>query len=403
MKKGYLSEYFTHVATKRLSAVEANPHRSNQHEFNGDRGLKGMFGTDRETYGTTFIYLSDDDPEPITERSTLTWYDARENHPTRTEFRLYFPTTNVSSNANEGDLLVIGRRPDNSILLIIAEAESTIENQILWLFGFSDLTHPGFSVKGELESDQVRLEFASRYILEQIGIEVETTDENYLEQMLEKFEGSFPTTRIFSEYARSTISDIDLTGSADEIIMAWLEREEVLFRTLERHIIGDRLRQGFDDDVDSFVSYSLSVQNRRKSRAGGSLENHLEQIFKIKNISYSRTAITENRNKPDFIFPDIASYHNPAFPEELLSMLGAKSTCKDRWRQILPEANRIKTKHLFTLEPGISENQTNEMISKNVQLVLPSGIHGSYSAAQQDWIINLDQFIEELNNKYHSH
>ncbi len=55
--------------------------------------------------------------------------------------------------------------------------------------------------------------------------------------------------------------------------------EEILFRTFERHIIGDRLQKGFADDVDGFLSYSLSVQNRRKSRAGFSLENHLEVIF----------------------------------------------------------------------------------------------------------------------------
>ncbi|MFN2369176.1 MAG: type II restriction endonuclease [Desulfurivibrionaceae bacterium] len=48
--------------------------------------------------------------------------------------------------------------------------------------------------------------------------------------------------------------------------MAWMEREEILFRTMEKHLIGERLSQGFDGDVDSFISFSLSVQNRRKSR-----------------------------------------------------------------------------------------------------------------------------------------
>jgi hypothetical protein len=31
-------------------------------------------------------------------------------------------------------------------------------------------------------------------------------------------------------------------------------------------------------------------------------------------------------------------------------MLGAKTTCKDRWRQVLTEAIKIPHKHLFTLE-----------------------------------------------------
>ena len=37
MKQGHLSEYFTGVAVKRLSAVEAS---GNQHEFNGVGDLK---------------------------------------------------------------------------------------------------------------------------------------------------------------------------------------------------------------------------------------------------------------------------------------------------------------------------------------------------------------------------
>lgn len=33
MKKGFLSEYFRSVASKRLSTVEIEPNASNQHEF----------------------------------------------------------------------------------------------------------------------------------------------------------------------------------------------------------------------------------------------------------------------------------------------------------------------------------------------------------------------------------
>jgi hypothetical protein len=43
----------------------------------------------------------------------------------------------------------------------------------------------------------------------------------------------------------------------------WMEREEILFRTLEKHLLGDQLRKGFAEDVDGFIAFSLSVQNRR--------------------------------------------------------------------------------------------------------------------------------------------
>jgi hypothetical protein len=74
-------------------------------------------------------------------------------------------------------------------------------------------------------------------------------------------------------------------------------------------------------------------------------------------------------------------------------MLGAKSTCKDRWRQVLSEANRIKTKHLLTLEPGISDNQTSEMQAKSLQLILPKKLHETYKPAQRKKIMELNEFV----------
>lgn len=395
MKRGHLSEYFVGVAIKRLSAVEADVLTSNQHEFNGVESLKRIFGqaAGKQTFPARFVYLSDDDDNPVVADGFLTWYDARERHPTRSEHRLYFPTTTVSQCAAAGDLLVIARKPDGSALVVVAEDGSTIANQICWLFGADDLEHPGFSVRSELETEQDRIQFASRFILEQIGVVVEVVEENYLEIMLKKFDGGFPTTREFSAWARSTLPDIVARDDADIAIMAWMEREENLFRTLERHLISDRLEEGFKGDVDAFISFSLSVQNRRKSRVGLALENHLEMIFKECEIKFQRTAVTENRSKPDFLFPGSDAYHNPDFDPSRLTILGVKSTCKDRWRQVLAEANKIDDKHLLTLEAAISTNQTNEMRDKRLRLVLPRKIHESYTDEQQDWLLDIRDFV----------
>ena len=406
MKKGYLSQYFKGIAVKLLSSVEADVLTSNQHEFNGVKELKNILGepTKKEHYPAKFMYLTDQDDQPITEDGFLTWYDARqkariERNVMRWEYRLYFPTNLVSQLANEGDILVIAKQTDNKLLAIVAEAETTIAQQILWLFGFSDLSHPGFSVRDELESGQDRIEFASRFILENIGISIESNEDTYLDEMLAKFKGGFPTTREFSSYARSTLPDVIAQDGQDGALMAWMEREEILFRTLEKHLLADRLSRGFDGDVDGFISLSLSVQNRRKSRAGLAFENHLEVLFQKCNIKYSRTPVTENKAKPDFIFPGQIEYHDLNFNVLNLTMLGVKSSCKDRWRQVLVEADRINNKHLLTLEASISKNQTNEMMSKNLQLVIPNEIQKTYTANQQEWLINVTEFVDLVRNR----
>lgn len=405
MKRGYLSEYFEGVAVKRLSAVEADETRSHQHEYGATKPMRVFMGeaTEPTRLPTTFIYLNDEDDEPLVEEAFLTYYDSRLNDPTRSaEPRFYFPTTQVSQSTSEGDLLVLAKRQNGEgLLVVIAEAGSSAASQIEWLFGFSDDLFPRFSVRSELETEQDRIGLAATFILESIGIEVIQTEETFLDQMLARFGADFPKTREFSEFSRSTLSDIDPRQDPDGALMAWMEREEILFRTLERHLIGNWLRNSFTGEVDDFMSKSLSMQNRRKSRVGYALENHFEVVLGAMDIQYSRTAVTENKAKPDFLFPGVQAYHNSAFPVGRLTMLGVKSTCKDRWRQVLSEADRIPGKHLMTLETAISPSQTDEMQAKALQLVVPRSLHDSYKEQQQAWLFSVSDFIELVLSRQH--
>ena len=398
METENLSNYFRGVAVKRLSAVEADSDKSNQHEFNGVSGLKNIFGKDKRIFETKLIYLGEKDEDAVTTDGLLTWYDARENHPERTEHRLYFPTTAVSENSKKGDLLLIGEKPDGSVLVVVTKANSNIESQILWLFGLQQVGESFSTFEIEKEKD-IGLGFGPRFILEELGIPIKETNEKFLELMLKEFNGSFPPTKLFSEFARETIPEVTSKENSDSALMAWVNQEEILFRTLERHIVKERLKNGFGDDgwnVDEFISYSLSVHNRRKSRMGHALENHLEFIFKEHSLKYSRGKITEQKRKPDFIFPGIEEYRNPDFPEHELIMLGVKSTCKDRWRQVLSEAKRIPAKHLLTLEPGISEHQTEEMKESSLQLVIPKELQSSFKSSQQNYLWDVSELLDLL-------
>ncbi len=129
------------------------------------------------------------------------------------------------------------------------------------------------------------------------------------------------------------------------------------------------------------------------------LKNHLEAIFRTHGIRYGRGKITENRTRPDFVFPGIEQYHDPSFNSGLLTMLGSKSSCKDRWRQVLDEAQRIKQKHLFTLEPAISTNQTTQMQAGNLQLVIPQQLHPTFTVDQQNWLMSLRDFIVMVSER----
>lgn len=209
---------------------------------------------------------------------------------------------------------------------------------------------------------------------------------------------TFPSTRVFSDLARLTLPGIDARDDPDSALMAWLDHEEAMFRRLERRIVGDRVARGFGSgdavDVDGFIRYSLQVQNRRKSRIGRSFEHQLEAVFRAVQVPFEAQAITEQGNTADFLFPGVAAYADDGFSPTRLTLLAAKSTCKDRWRQVLAEARRIWPKHLVTLEPSISVAQTDQMQAERLQLVLPSGIHASYQPAQRTWLMSLAGFID---------
>ena len=394
MQKGCLCEYFKGVVAKHLSAVEIDALSSNQHEFNGTNALKTLFGSERQSLSAKFVYVNDDGIRTIDE-GMLTWYDAREKHPTRSEFRLYYKASDVFKMAHVGDPFFVALTKKGEAFTIVAQNSSTIASQLAWLFGVD--VGDDFSERSNFGPES-KLEFVTRHVLEEIGIILPELGSVDVDEMLEMFNGRLPATKEFSSYARSKCTTYDVDADPDAVLISWFSKEELLFRAFEQRIIQVKLKSGFQT-VDEFIAYSLSVQNRRKSRAGQSFENHLSALFELHGLKFDRTKVTENKQKPDFIFPGIKEYHDDSFQVELLTMLGAKSTCKDRWRQVLPEAERIPHKHLVTLEPAISVDQTEQMKKANLQLVVPTSIAGTYTIAQQEWLMSVAEFISYVKDK----
>ncbi len=208
----------------------------------------------------------------------------------------------------------------------------------------------------------------------------------------------FPDTVVMADYARNSYlsaygyTEQRISSEADKIILKWTEAEYKLFRGLEEKIYRPVFTQPFEN-CQSLVEFSNSILNRRKSRAGKSLEHHLAEIFKASHLKFEEQVVTENNKKPDFIFPDGVSYHNFTFPANRLTMLGAKTTCKDRWRQVLNEADRIPQKHLFTLQRGVSRNQMLEMKSEKLTLVVPKENINLFLPEFHSDILSLSDFI----------
>lgn len=213
----------------------------------------------------------------------------------------------------------------------------------------------------------------------------------------------FPTSEIMASKAREIFDSVynsrdEIIQNPDKRILSWTAAEYQLFRNLEYLRYAVLLRRNYDS-VEQFIADASMVMNRRKSRAGKSLELHLAAIFDGNNLLYTAQPRTEGNRRPDFIFPGLYSYHSQSWPAENLVFLGSKTTCKDRWRQILNEADRIEVKHLFTLQQGISPQQLDEMAEEKVILVVPEPYIKTYPQDKHNSIWSLKKFIEYTKEK----
>lgn len=396
-----LTEYFVGASAKLLTKVEITPDKSNQHEFNGLTKMTCYLGSEKKAFDVTYLYIGQEENDRAFCKGSATWYQARK--PPRREFRFYYRNNEVIDRATVDDTLITALKTDGTLIALIIKSNSPYLDELLWLFGLDDPYGSHNAVYSQ-PSDFAEVDSnIFSFIVEQADISIDLSDsDEWLDLLLDRFGNSFPKTRDFSALANETlVGEINPVEAPDHALTSLIIREEALFKQLEKHIINSHLKEhsnSWIDDHEEFLKFSLSVHNRRKSRAGHSFENHIEWILKANFLCFERGVNTENRSKPDFLFPGKTSYRDTQYPDRKLAMLGAKTTCKDRWRQILKEAARIPEKHLITLQPNISSNQLEEMKAAKLSLVLPKEIQKKYTKEQLKDTFTLEDFIFKIKS-----
>jgi len=393
-----LSDAFTAVAIKQIAQVDIPKRGSNQHELNGTSELRRFFKTAERLRTQIHWHYFADGKEVTREDGSLTFYDAREKSVERTgrsEWRGYYRGDFLSV-ANPGDVLLLAKTHDDELHGMLFEAGSNWLRSAMMLLKLDEIT-PLYRVIDRQVLKESEIQLAEQLILDELGLVVPITAQPTDQAlMLKTFGKKIPATKTLAQFARDQV-EVDL-ADPDLTLVKWIERETALFYALERVLVQERIDRGFKS-VEDFLEYSISIQQSRRSRMGLSLQHHLGALFTVNRLRFGAQVRTEGKNRPDFVFPGEEEYRDPQFNSERLAMLGAKSTAKERWRQILVEADRIREKHLCTLEPGISKDQTDEMQRQRVQLVLPVSLHETYNPQQLPSIWSVTQFIQFIRQR----
>lgn len=305
--------------------------------------------------------------------SCVTWYGSG----TRSEYRLTrfgrdFPYLNPDS---VGDLLVLIPKSHDEFIAYVLDTEDDIEEvqaalgiEVAATWGVYDAAAAPVETEDECIDRQFR-EFASRL-------------------------DAFPPTHEFSTAARRALDECIRAfreKNPDDRLLAWIDAEYRLFRLVERRLCAPEIQRLFRS-VDDFLQTASRIMNRRKSRAGWSLEHHFEHLLTEAAIPFAARS-SEIEGEPDIVIPSVEAYNDPAFPEDRLCVLGVKTTCKDRWRQVLNEARRVRRKHILTLQPGISANQLRAMQEAGVQLVVPENLQHHYPPNSGVELLSVERFL----------
>ena len=116
---------------------------------------------------------------------------------------------------------------------------------------------------------------------------------------------------------------------------------------------------------ERFDSFFLSLSNSRKVRSGAVFEKILERM--LTHLSYPLDIQKKVDNKKvDFVLPSINFYNNDPLNSILLS---AKRTLRERWKQVVPEANKSNLFFLATIDEDITADQLKEMQKHRVFIV----------------------------------
>ncbi|MPN00603.1 hypothetical protein SDC9_147799 [bioreactor metagenome] len=118
-----------------------------------------------------------------------------------------------------------------------------------------------------------------KLILKQLRLSVSV--EEQINRFISTLTEEFPASSEMSIAARRICEQFQPTDfpikDPDRVILDYTEMEYKIFRVLELSRYGKMISTGFSS-VDEFINTANTVLNRRKSRAGKSLENHLDQF-----------------------------------------------------------------------------------------------------------------------------
>jgi hypothetical protein len=210
-----------------------------------------------------------------------------------------------------------------------------------------------------------------------------------------------------------TLDPFILDRPGDAILEISRKIELELFRSHQRKSIAVRLVRLIMGDAEHNPSASdvirslvnnislvddlmLSAGQQRKVRAGYSFEFHIEAMLQAAQIPFQKQILLPSNKRPDFLLPSFTQFSSPMPGTEPGIILSAKTTLRERWKQVKMEKGDGDL-FLATLDEGIASVAISDMANHGIVLVVPESLQTSKNTEYKSHanVLSFTQFFRD--------
>lgn len=156
-------------------------------------------------------------------------------------------------------------------------------------------------------------------------------------------------------------------------------------------VIDDVIRQSGSIDFESLNSFFMSIFQSRKSRAGKAFEYIIREMFMRLSYPFAEQ-VNVNGATPDFIMPSEEYFRKRPLDTIIFT---AKRTLRERWRQVVTEANQGYSFFLATIDTKIAPNQLKQAAEHKIYIVVPQSIKNENTHYQNAYnVLSFEEFFE---------
>jgi restriction endonuclease EcoRII-like protein len=138
-----------------------------------------------------------------------------------------------------------------------------------------------------------------------------------------------------------------------------------------QQIVEARITEGLNNLYEEFDSFFMSVFQSRKSRAGGAFEFIIKELFIRLGYPFA-TQVNIEGATPDFVLPSEKHFREDPLGSIIFT---AKRTLRERWRQVVTEANKGYGFFLATIDNKVTASQIKQMEKHKVHMIVPESLH----------------------------